>query len=159
MKKTTLLASALALVFFSGCSAKTKVASQQQDIYAKTFPLPEKGLSGIYIYRKTMFVGRRVQHSLFIDKQTIGKSANGVYFYKQIPAGKHMIETSSEFSPNGFELDMKERKNYCINQYIKMGVFVGGANIKLLDFKECEKIIPKLERAEDLSITIDAKKY
>ena len=60
-----------------------------------------------------------------------GESAPNVFFYTQVKGGEtHKIETESEFSPNTLELMLEAGKNYFIRQFIKMGAFVGGADLE-----------------------------
>ena len=60
---------------------------------------------------------------------------------------EHKISTESEFSPNDLLVKTESGKNYFIKQYIKMGAFVGGANLKLVDEKEGKEDVAKLEMA------------
>jgi len=69
----------------------------------------------------------------------LGKTANKVYFYKQIEAGSHVLATESEFGNNELAFEAEEGNNYFFEQYIKMGVFVGGANVKAVTEAEGEE--------------------
>jgi hypothetical protein len=60
---------------------------------------------------------------------------------------EHAISTESEFSPNALTLMTASNTNYFIEQYIKIGVFVGGANLKAVDEAEGKKKVQKLEMA------------
>ncbi len=146
-----------ALLGFLGCS--TKMATFQEDGYAKTFPVLKKGMSGVYIWRPDIIFASGAKRSIYIDEQEIGQSARGVYFYKQIPYGKHLISTMSEFGRNHLDIYMKSKRNYCIRQYLRLGVFGAGANVELLDFNKCKEVIPKLRRAKDAKVLIDGKSY
>ena len=132
----TVLAAILAL-FLSGC-ASVPMGSKESDAQAKTFAAPSPGNAGLYIFRNS-FVGQALTKTVFVDAKSIGTSANKVYFYKEVPAGKHTISTQSEFSDNALEITVEAGKHYFIRQYIKMGVFVGGANLELVSEEEGKK--------------------
>jgi hypothetical protein len=114
------------------------MGSKESDAQAKTFAEPSVGNAGLYIFRNS-FVGQALTKTLSIDGKPIGTSANKVYFYKEVPAGKHTIATQSEFSDNPLEVTVEAGKHYFIRQYIRMGVFVGGANLELVSEEEGKK--------------------
>ena len=66
----------------------------------------------------------------------MGETANKTYFYKEIAPGEHQISTESEFSDNAITFQAEGGKNYFARQYIKMGVFVGGANLQMVSEQE-----------------------
>jgi hypothetical protein len=103
----------------------------ESDAKAKTFSEPSSGTAGLYIYRNSV-VGQALTKSISIDGKSIGKSANKVYFYKEVLPGNHTIATESEFSDNTLEIVVDAGKLYFIRQYIKLGVFVGGANLEVV---------------------------
>ena len=109
-----------------------------QDAALKTFPAPEEGSAGVYIYRNS-FVGQALKKNLYLDGEFLGESANKTYFYKQVKPGEHTVSTESEFSDNAFKFVALEGVNHFIRQYIKMGVFVGGANVELVTEEEGKK--------------------
>lgn len=59
----------------------------------------------------------------------------------------HKISTESEFSPNHLLIKADSGKNYFVEQYIKLGVFVGGANLRLVDEAKAKSKIAKLNMA------------
>lgn len=132
----TLLAVLFAL-FLAGC-ASVPMGSKEADNQAKTFASPSSGNAAVYVFRNS-FVGQALTKALYIDAKLIGMSANKVYFYKELPAGKHTISTQSEFSDNALEITLEAGKLYFVRQYIKMGVFVGGANLELVSEEEGKK--------------------
>jgi peptide subunit release factor 1 (eRF1) len=134
------------VVLLSSC-ASVPMASLKDDAKAKEFLNPANDKSGIYIYRNT-FVGQALKKNVFIDRLLVGETANKVYFYKKITPGKHIISTESEFSDNKIELVTKGGINYFIEQYIKMGVFVGGANLKIISEAEGKKAVLECQLAK-----------
>jgi hypothetical protein len=61
----------------------------------------------------------------------LGRKRIRRFLYTQVEGGKkHKIETESEFSPNALEVFMETGKNYFVRQFIKLGAFVGGADLE-----------------------------
>ncbi|MDR1498483.1 MAG: DUF2846 domain-containing protein [Puniceicoccales bacterium] len=132
--KTAMTSFALLLAgtFFSGCAATVPLASQAEDINAKSFSPPNKGYAGVYIYRKDSAVGQALRKALHIDGAYIGRTAKGVYFFTQVLPGPHVVSTESEFGDNSVKFYAEAGKNYFFEQYIKMGVFVGGSALQVV---------------------------
>jgi hypothetical protein len=115
---------------------------------AKIFSLPPKGESGIYVYRDSIF-GAALKKDIWIDNKCLGESAPKVFFYTTVKGNTtHIIATESEFSPNQLVINTKAGKNYFVRQYIKMGVFVGGADLELINADEAKKAISELDMAK-----------
>ena len=145
IKKITYL---LALSFiFIGCSPKIPMAPEKLDIMRKQFNVPANNKSGIYIYRNS-FVGSALTKTVYIDDKTLGAIANKTYLYKEVAPGKHKLATTSEFSPNILVINTVKGKNYYFNHYIKMGLVVGGANIKAVSDEEGKKEILECKLAQ-----------
>ncbi|WP_338844883.1 DUF2846 domain-containing protein [Massilia sp. W12] len=139
-----MLSATLAL---SGC-ASVDMASKAESAKAKEFNAPSQGNAGVYIYRDS-FVGKALKKDVWVDGKCIGESAPDVFFYTEVAGGKtHKIDTESEFSPNTLELMFESGKNYFIRQFIKMGVFVGGAGLEQIPEEEGKKAVTKLEMAK-----------
>lgn len=144
-KQFTAIVIATALI--SGC-ASVPMESREASLNAKQFNPPAEGNSGLYVYRDS-FVGQALKKDIWIDGKCIGESAPDVFFYEEVKGGQqHTISTESEFSPNDLTVDTLPGTNYFINQYIKMGVFVGGAGLELVDAEKAKKAIMKLELAK-----------
>lgn len=125
---------AMALVssaFLTGC-ASVPMASQEADAELKKFAAPAADKAGLYIYRNT-FGGQALKKTVTLDGTVIGETANKVYFFKEITPGQHVISTESEFSDNTVSFQADAGKNYFAEQYIKVGVFVGGAGVRMVD--------------------------
>lgn len=110
------------------------------DKKAKTFSQPPSDRAGVYIYRDSM-LGSALTKLVKIDDQIIGTTAPGMYFHIQAKPGKRILSTQSEFSDNTLEVNLDGGKNYFIRNYIKLGVFVGGANLELADETEAKTAI------------------
>ncbi len=145
--KLVLLASVLSIALFSGCSTVPLEPKEVAD-QAKSFSAPSEGNAGLYVYRDS-FVGQVLKKDIFIDDKCLGETANGVFFYQSIEGDKeHKLSTESEFSANDISLKPNSGKNYYVRQYIKMGVFVGGAGLEVIDEKEAQQAISKLDMAK-----------
>ncbi|MFA0147269.1 DUF2846 domain-containing protein [Vibrio lentus] len=147
MKNKVFLCSAL-LLALSGCASVPTVDSSVSD-QAKTFPAPKEGNTGIYIYREDTFVGGALKKYVYVDGECVGETAPGVFFYHEVKGNEeHVVSTESEFSENHVSLFTAEGRNYFVNQYIKMGVFVGGAGVELVDEEVGKAQVRKVAMAE-----------
>ena len=70
------------------------------------------------------------------------------YFYRVIPPGQHTLATQSEFSNNDLIITANPGLNYYVRQYMKMGVFVGGANLELVSEEEERKGVSECNLAK-----------
>lgn len=132
MKKIALIA-VLTTLGMTGC-ASVDMASKTETEAAKQFSAPDEGNAGVYVYRENTPVGAALKKDIWIDGECIGESAKGVFFYHQVEGGKeYTLATESEFSPNTLVMMLEAGKNYFVEQYLKIGVFVGGANLRQVD--------------------------
>ena len=114
---------------------------------AKLFNPPKDGKAGLYIYRE-LGVGAALKKDIFINDKLIAESSPRMFFYEEVDGDKeYKISTESEFSPNDLLLKTEKNKLYFIKQYIRMGVFVGGANLEVVDEEVGKKAIlnPSME--------------
>ena len=138
---------AIASIMFSGC-ASVPMENPEKTGAAKSFSPPSHGTAGLYIYRSGSF-GGALKKDVWIDGKCIGETAPNIFFREEVTGdAEHKISTESEFSPNDLLLKAEKGKNYFIRQYIKMGVFVGGAGVELVSEDEGKKAIEKLEMAK-----------
>ncbi|WP_245711075.1 DUF2846 domain-containing protein [Thorsellia anophelis] len=108
---------------------------------AKTFKTPSENMAGIYFFRDSLF-GMALKKDIRIDGKCIGETAPNTFFYVEVEGDKtHQIATESEFSDNILTLNTEKGMLYFIRQYIKMGVFVGGANLEEVSTDEAKEII------------------
>jgi len=145
MNKTIVLA-ILVMSLFSGC-ASVPMESPEKSSIAKKFDTPSNGMAGLYIYRSGSF-GGALKKDIWVDGKCVGESAPDVFFFLQVQGDmEHKISTESEFSPNDLAVNTKSGKNYFVHQYLKMGLFVGGAGLELVDENEGKNEIAKLSLA------------
>lgn len=141
-----LLLIAMTATLFTGC-ASVQMESKEASQKAKQFAKPSAGNAGLYIYRDS-FVGKALKKDIWVDGKCIGESAPDVFFKTEVAGNKeHKISTESEFSPNDLSLFTEEGRNYFIRQYIKLGVFVGGAGLELIEEEKGKTAVAKLEMA------------
>ncbi|RZM88812.1 MULTISPECIES: DUF2846 domain-containing protein [unclassified Escherichia] len=144
MNKITIAAVILSSVLLGGC-ASVPLASNTENETAKSFPIPENGKAGLYVYRDS-FVGKALKKDVYLDGRCLGETADRVFFYQQISTSQpHTLGTESEFSPNNLTLNVTSGKNYFVRQYIKMGVFVGGAGLEQVSENEGIRVVSKPE--------------
>ena len=146
-KKTTSIAMLAGALLMSGC-ASVDMATKEESTKAKEFNAPSQGNAGVYVYRNS-FVVKALKKDVWIDGKCIGESAPDVFFYTEVEGNKtHKVDTESEFSPNTLEMMFVAGKNYFIRQFIKMGVFVGGAGLEEIPEEQGKADIAKLEMAK-----------
>lgn len=137
----------LASLLFAGC-ATVPMESMELSNKVKEFTPPSEGNAGLYIFRLAG-VGAALKKDVWVDDKCIGETAQNVFFYEEVTGGEeHKISTESEFSPNELVITTDSGKNYFIQQYIKMGVFVGGANLKQVDEEKGRDYVSRLKLAK-----------
>lgn len=137
---------ALTAMLFTGC-ASVKMESKEASQKAKQFAQPSAGQAGLYIYRDS-FVGKALKKDVWVDGKCIGETGPDVFFHTEVAGNKnHTVSTESEFSPNTLSLFTEAGRNYFIRQYIKMGVFVGGAGVEPTTEEDGKAAVSKLELA------------
>lgn len=142
-----LIATAVAASFLSGCASVPMESNEQTDM-AKKFIPPSNGNAGFYIYRSGG-VGGALKKDVWVDEKCIGETAPNVFFFEEVSGGEeHKVSTESEFSPNDLVVKTEGGKNYFIQQYIKFGVFVGGAGVELVEDEKGKKAVQKLKMAK-----------
>lgn len=147
MKLLKITAAFAILALMTGC-ASVNMAPQHETTEAKQFEAPEEGKAGVYVFRIGSTFGASLKKDIWINGECIGESARGVFFYHPVEGDQeHQVATESEFSPNTLELFAEEGNNYFIEQYIKMGAFVGGANLRLIDEEQGREEVSKLDMA------------
>ena len=93
-------------------------------------------------------MGSALKKVIWVDGECLGETARGVFFYKEVEGNQnHTVSTESEFSPNHLKIEAQSGKNYFIQQYIKPGIFVGGADLKLVDDTQGKKAITEYSLA------------
>lgn len=134
-------------VLLAGCASVTMESKEKSDV-AKKFSQPSSGNAGIYVFREGG-VGGALKRNLWVDGKCIGASAPNVFFFEEVRGGsEHTVSTESEFSPNDLMVKTAAGSNYFIRQYMKMGVFVGGAGLELVSEEVGKGAVSKLELAQ-----------
>ncbi|CAK7071633.1 MAG: hypothetical protein DELT_01920 [Desulfovibrio sp.] len=146
MRNFFFLALFAVLLCMPGC-ASVPLATPEMSSSAKEFAPPSANMAGLYIYRSS-FGGQALKKDIWVNGECVGQSANDVFFYREVPGDtEHTIATESEFSANELKVMVQSGMNYFIRQYIKMGFFVGGAGLEVIDPETAKEIIAKLDMA------------
>lgn len=146
MRITLLSIITTSALLFSGC-ASVPTESVETSNALKQFNTPAANTAGLYVYRKGG-MGQSLKKDLWVDGVCLGQSAPNVFFYKEVTGDTdHTITTQSEFGNNDLVVPMQSGENYFVKQYIKPGVFVGGANLKLMDKEQAQQDLQKLDLA------------
>jgi hypothetical protein len=133
-------------IVMTGCASVPMETADKNSI-AKKFNPPSEGSSGLYIYRNS-FVGKALKKDIWVDGKCIGETAPDIFFYETVDGDtNHKVSTESEFSPNDLLIKVKSGMNYFIRQYIKMGIFVGGAGLELVDEEKGKEEVRELDMA------------
>ena len=137
---------ALSVLLATGCTS-VPMESKEKSELAKQYNSPSEGKAGLYVYRSGSF-GGALKKDVWLDGKCVGETAPNMFFYEEIEGdSEHKISTESEFSPNDLLVKTESGKNYFVSQYIKMGVFVGGAGVELVDDEKGKKQVSKLDMA------------
>ncbi len=132
---------------FTGCASVPMESTDRTDT-VKEFNSPSDKSAGLYIYRSGGF-GGSLKKDIWIDGECLGETAPNVFFYEEVQGdGEHKLSTESEFSPNDLVIKTESGKNYFVKQYIKFGLFVGGAGLEQVDEEEGKKAVEKLKLAK-----------
>ena len=130
----------------TGC-ASVPMEGMEETLAAKKFNPPAEGKSGLYIYRNSFF-NTFLKRDVWVNGKCIGETAPDVFFYEVVEGDtEHKVSTESEFSPNDLLIKVKSGMNYFIRQYIKMGIFVGGAGLELIDEEKGKEEVRELDMA------------
>lgn len=133
-------------ILVTGC-ASVKMEEKSVSEKSKQFATPSPNNSGLYIYRDSP-LGASLKKDIWVDGKCIGESVPKVFFYTEVSGNApHTISTESEFSPNHLKLMFDAGKNYFIRQYIKFGVFVGGADLEVMPESEGKTAVANLDQA------------
>ncbi|TWH64587.1 uncharacterized protein DUF2846 [Azomonas agilis] len=134
-------------ILLSGCASVPSTDTTKAN-EVKKFKAPQNEYSGVYIYRKDAMLGSALKKDIYIDGKCVGESAPGVFFYSEVDGDReHTIGTESEFSPNNLKIFTEKGKLYFIEQYIKFGFFVGGADLKSVEVQEGKTEVIKTDLA------------
>ena len=147
LRNKALIVAAVLTACLSGC-ASVSTMDQAAAVEAINGNPPE-GQGRIYVQRDDV-LGSGLYKDVYIDGKCLGETAPKTFFYADVEGNKdHYVSTESEFSPNHLLIYTKANEKYYIQQFIKMGVFVGGAALTQVDkdaalraMQECELAVP-----------------
>lgn len=81
----------------------------------------------------------RIEEESLPRRRVLGRKREQDLLLSTSRARRTHGSTESEFSENAFKFVAEAGLNYFIRQYIKMGVFVGGANLEIVSKEEGKK--------------------
>jgi uncharacterized protein YlaN (UPF0358 family) len=137
---------AVTVLLTTGCTS-VPMESKEKSELAKQYNSPSEGKAGLYVYRSGSF-GAALKKDVWLNGNCVGETAPNMFFYEEIEGNtEHKVSTESEFSANDLLVKTESGKNYFVSQYIKMGVFVGGAGVELIDEEKGKKQVSKLDMA------------
>jgi hypothetical protein len=137
---------AITAALTAGCTS-VPMESKENSALTKQFNTPSEGKAGLYIYRSGT-LGGALKKDVWLDGECIGETAPNMFFFEEVEADKeYKVSTESEFSPNDLIVKTENGRNYFINQYIKLGAFVGGADVELVDETKGMAEVSKLDLA------------
>jgi uncharacterized protein YlaN (UPF0358 family) len=137
---------AVTVLLTTGCTS-VPMESKEKSELAKQYNSPSEGKAGLYVYRSGSF-GGALKKDVWLNGNCVGETAPNMFFYEEIEGNtEHKVSTESEFSANDLLVKTESGKNYFVSQYIKMGVFVGGAGVELIDEEKGKKQVSKLDMA------------
>lgn len=137
----------IATSWFAGC-ASIPMESNEATARAKAFDPPSSGNAALYVYRSGSF-GGALKKDVWIDGKCLGETAPNVFFREEVSGGsEHKISTESEFSPNDLAVTTQSGKSYFVRQFIKFGVFVGGAGLELVEEDKGKAAVTNLKLAK-----------
>lgn len=135
------------LLVLGGCASVPMESSEKSEI-AKKFGPPSDGNAALYIYRSGS-LGGALKKDVWVDGKCVGETAPDVFFYEEVAGGvEHKLSTESEFSPNDLVVTTKTGNNYFVRQFMKFGVFVGGAGLELVGEEKGKAEVKKLKMAK-----------
>lgn len=136
------------LLLLTGCATTSQKLGSALDQQAKQFK-PSKNYANIYIYRDE-YMGGALSMNLHINGKLMGTTGPMTYFMLKVKPGKYKIHSNDDIN-DSITINAKTKKNYFIWQEMKMGLFVGGTKLSLVDTKtgrkgvlECERMKPNL---------------
>jgi len=136
-----------ATLLISGC-ASVEMASKAESAKAKEFNSPVKALLA-FTFTVTALLAWPSRKTYGLMESASARVRRMCFSIRQVEGGKnHKVDTESEFSPNTLELMFEAGKNYFIRQFIKIGVFVGGAGLEQISEENGKIDIAKLEMAK-----------
>lgn len=141
------LASVIVVTLLASGCASVGMSDMVSTSRAKEFNSPSEGMAGLYVYREGYF-GGALRKDIWVDKECLGESAPNVFFFTEVKGNEsHTVATESEFSPNELTITTEAGRNYFIRQYIKMGLFVGGAGLEEVNEAQGKAAVQRLGMA------------
>ena len=144
MNKYKLLAMVLICFSMLGCAATAPRGSTALEMQQKQFFQPDQNSVALYIYRgQEGLLNQDVitKRKIWVNGDELGSLIANSYFYTTTSEGVITIETESEFGKNELTFQADGGRIYFVEQNLKMGVLVSGADLKLAYDKKGKEAI------------------
>lgn len=114
------------VLLLSGC-VSVQVASDHDNALAqKISASPEHAL--VYVYRAPGSYGASTLLSVYLDNQKLGELTTGSYVVAEVPPGRHLIKSQSEYWTSqavSVTIDAQPGRSYFFHQLLDMGWAIG----------------------------------
>lgn len=108
----------------------------EKDRARKQF-VPPAGAAGLYVFRHE-HMGNTYRMTVSVNGQPIGQTMQKIYLYKELPPGRHHIESLAEDTAS-IEVDVQAGQVYYVWQEVKMGASAPRSKLHLVDASKGQK--------------------
>lgn len=138
IRRFVLAAALVGTAALTGCATGPKFAEM-----SKTIPTLKAGEGRVYFFRSDSMLGAAIQPDIRLNKEVVGSSKPGGFFYVDRPAGSFSAATTTETEKTlSFTLDAGETKY--VRSAPHFGVLVGRIVLELEDPAKAQAEVEKL---------------
>ena len=135
-------------LLLAGCVSNAPApATQAMSSATATTAQLASGKAGLYVYRDGM--ATTIDNNITLDGQCLGQSKKGGYFFIELPAGKHKLETIALFKQNVVDLDMQAGKNYYVRHYLQFHMVASYPSLEVMSEDKARSAVAKLKQLEN----------
>ena len=140
----SLTALAAGAVVLAGCASNAPAPTTEAAApITTTAAHPASDKAGLYVYRDG--IATTIDNNITLNGQCLGQSKKGGYFFIELPAGKHKLETIALFKQNVIDLDMQAGKSYYVRHYLQFHVVAPYPNLEVMSEAKARPAIAKLK--------------
>lgn len=132
--RAVLVVAVIAVAMAMGCVAVAPEVAAR-DAALKASPQPAADKAALYVFRSG-FVGHTMKKKVYVDGVLLGEMANETYCYRELAPGPHELATESEFGRNKITFQAAGGTSHFAEQYMKVGVFETGANVRMVSAED-----------------------
>ena len=146
--KNKIIPLVLILFFIGGCASIPVDENSPRADKVKSFAAPDKGKSGIYIFRDSI-LGTAILNKVWVDGKCIGDNAVKTYLHTQVEGNKiHKFTSEGEFDNKSLEIETKSDKNHFLRHSLLIGLFKPSSKLESVSEDEAKPIIKELKLAK-----------